>query len=138
MLAISPAAVRQNRLWLPDLATPTISPVADSQARVFKRVFAAALTVLRAEAELTQEELAVRVGVSEPTVRRWESLADRDESILPDAWDLNKLCDALDCEPDALIRPSPPTARELELARRLARAARRGGRRALEDGPARG
>lgn len=133
MLALSPAILRQNRLWLPDLATPTVSAVADSQARAFKRVFAATLTVLRGEQELTQGEIAERVGTSEPTYRRWESVAERDQTIFPDAFEINRLCAILDCEPSELIRPMPPTDRELELARRLGRAARRGGRQAFED-----
>lgn len=95
----------------------------DDQRGAFKRNFASTLLGWRADAQIgSQAELAKKVGVSEATARRWESLT---EPHLPDAWELHELCRVLGCEPDDLVNPSEMSSRERQLARRVARGARR-------------
>lgn len=57
-----------------------------------------ALRLLRAQADLTQEELANRVGVPRTVYARWER---PDE---PDREEIKALAKALGCKPDDLCR----------------------------------
>lgn len=54
---------------------------------------------LREKVGLTQRELAVRVGVTETTIRNYE----KGRSVLEWIERIIRLCDALQCEPDDLI-----------------------------------
>lgn len=128
MLALSPSSNLQKRMWLPGLALPTVLAVEDS-ADAYKRAFASVLVVKRADSGLgPQREVAKAVGVSEATYRRWEDISD---PALPDARQVARLCEILDCDPAELINPEPLTDREVSMARRLARATRAGRRRGL-------
>jgi hypothetical protein len=96
----------------------------DDQVRAFKRALAANLLVLRVEAGVgSQKAVAALIPTSEATYRRWEN---PDDPHLPDAWQVNRLCEILSCEPTDLIRPEPLSEREVQLARRATRAARAG------------
>lgn len=87
-------------------------------------MFAATLVGLRSDIGIpSQAELARRIEVSEATVQRWEAL---DKPNLPDAWELRRLCEVLEVEPDELVSPQPMSERERQLARRAVRATRRG------------
>lgn len=129
-MALSPATFRQTLLWLPAAAMHTVLSV-DDQARAFKRAFASALLVLRAESGRgSQKAVAADVPTSEATYRRWENPND---AYLPDVWQVRRLCELFGCEPADLVNPEPLTAREVQLARRAGRAARRGVDRARGD-----
>jgi DNA-binding transcriptional regulator YiaG len=129
----SDALRRQNVRWLAPLPDRTVLTV-DDQPRAFKRAFAAALVALRAESGIgSQTVIAKLIPTSEATYRRWEAL---DEPHMPDAWQVKRLCEVLECEPAELIRPEPLSERERQLARRVARGATRGSRRAIEGGQA--
>lgn len=115
----------QTLQWLRVLPSPIVAGV-DDQRREFKRTFASALLALRVEADAgTQASLAPRVATSVATYRRWE---DPDWPNLPDAFQLNRLCEILGCEPDELVRPAALTPRERELIRRVGRGRRRDGK----------
>lgn len=125
-MTLASALNRQDRLWLPGLALPTVLSVEDA-ADDYKRAFASVLVVLRAESGLgSQGTVAAMVPTSEATYRRWESL---EHQALPDAREVARLCELFECEPDDLIHPEPLNAREVQLARRVARASKRGVRR---------
>ena len=122
-MALAHAPVRQTLLWLPPAPVPTVASV-DDQERAFKRALAANLLVLRVEAGVgSQKTVAALIPTSEATYRRWEN---PDDPYLPDAWQVNRLCEVLGCEPVDLIRPEPLSEREVQLARRATRAARAG------------
>jgi hypothetical protein len=137
-LAVAPR--RQNRSWLGATPVRTVLLV-DEQGSEFKRSLASNLVVLRLGAGHSQGSLAKALSdagavVSEATCRRWE---DPDLDHVPDAWQVNRLCELLDCEADELIHPKPLTDREREIAKRAGRAGRRATLRSLPpDGDAPG
>ncbi|MFZ0324722.1 MAG: helix-turn-helix domain-containing protein [Actinomycetes bacterium] len=117
MLTTVVATYRQKVLWLTPLPGGSVNAVMDSEESRFKRTLGATILELRAHAAIpSQRALAKLVGVSEATVRRWEA-----GDGCPDAWEVNRLCVVLGCEPDDLIRPAEMTERERELLRRSAR-----------------
>lgn len=121
------AAPSQNVRWLRRPPRPTVLLV-DDQQREFKRAFASALLQARAHSKHgSQKEVAKLVGTSVATYARWEGL---DDMNMPDAWEINRLCEHLACEADDLINPLPLNGREQLLAKRAARASARGVRRA--------
>ena len=63
-----------------------------------KAVFAAKLRGKRAEADITQDELAKRAGISQASVYQYE-----DGGALPGADKLSALAEALGCTPNDLI-----------------------------------
>lgn len=63
-----------------------------------KNVFAAKLRGKRAEADITQDELAKRAGISQTSVCKYE-----DGGALPRADKLFALAEALGCTPNDLI-----------------------------------
>lgn len=99
----------------------------DSAEAAFKRTLGATIIELRiAQGYTSQAALATAlkdrgVASSESTVRRWEAGGGA-----PDAWEIHHLCKLLDCEPSDLIRPDDLTEREIQILRRIRKAARRG------------
>ena len=63
-----------------------------------KEDFAARLRSKRAELDLTQDELAGRVGVSQSAIFQWE-----DGGATPTAQNIYSLAKALGCDPNFLI-----------------------------------
>lgn len=125
-LRSAPDPGRQIRSWLAAVPDRTVLLV-DEQGSEFKRSLASNLVVLRLAAGHSQGSLAKALSdagavVSEATCRRWE---DPDLDHVPDAWQVNRLCELLECEADELIHPTPLTPREREIARRAGRAGRR-------------
>lgn len=134
-MTITGATPRHIRSWLAAIPDRTVLLV-DEQGSEFKRSLASNLVVLRLAAGYSQVSLAKALSdrgavVSEATCRRWE---DPELDHVPDAWQVNRLCELLDCEADELIHPEPLTDREREIARRSARSARRGMLRPLPGG----
>lgn len=140
-MALAAPIWRQNVRWLSGRPAPTLTLV-DDQKAAFKRTFASSLLMMRASvqaaaplkerAKWSQKALAPRVIASEATYRRWENPEDE---RFPDAYQLNRLCDELGCEPDDLVRPEPLSPREIALARAVTRGRKKGltqGRRAAK------
>lgn len=92
----------------------------------FKRALGATLIELRVAAGISSQAklsdaLKLRgVAASEATVRRWEA-----GDGVPDAWQIQQLCDLLGVEPQDLIRPADLTDREIQVLRRSRRSTRR-------------
>lgn len=79
-----------------------------------RRVFASNLQDFLRRYDLTQTELARRMGLNASTISDWCRGA-----VLPRSNRLDQLCDVLHCEPDDLLGSSTAAAEE-ELHRRLA------------------
>lgn len=108
---------RQKVLWLTPLVSDSVSRGMDSDESQFKRTLGATILEFRVGHGLrSQKALALAVGVSEATVRRWEK-----GSHAPDAWEINRMCALFGIEPSELIQPEPMTDREREVLRRAAR-----------------
>lgn len=73
------------------------------------RQLAEALRRIRSEAELTQTQLAKRVGISQPTLARLENGAQNTTLKT-----LTQLCRALHCEPGDLFQPGRVKLRLLD------------------------
>lgn len=68
------------------------------------------IEALRRNAGLTQRQLAEAVGVTEATLRNWEKNRNSVELFQRVA----RLCAALGCKPEDLIRLEPPESTALE------------------------
>ena len=114
-----------NVVWIAGRPLPTVVGVDDDQRRAFKRAFASTLLALRAESGRgSQAEIAKVAGTSAATYARWESM---DDERLPDVFQLRQLVQVLTPDDaDQLLNPQELSPREREMARRLARARRRG------------
>lgn len=88
-------ATRTPSLTDPDRSTP-ISPAINSADNNVRR--------LRERLDLTQEELAERVGVDARYIRRLESVGGLDIRVST----LARLSEALECSMGALLRPACP------------------------------
>lgn len=119
------ARASQDVVWIDRRRPRTVVLVDDNRRRVFKRAFASQLLALRAESAVgSQSDLAAAVPTSAATYARWE---DMEDERMPDVYELSRLVAILTPDdPDPLLSPKELTPREREMARRLARARRRG------------
>lgn len=116
---------RQNSLWLVAPARPSLVLAMDDPRAQYASDLADLIIWLRVRQGITsQAELGKRVGVSESTARRWEAPED---PIVPDAWEINRLCEVLGVEAQELIHPRQLPEGERFLLRRASRATRRAG-----------
>jgi transcriptional regulator with XRE-family HTH domain len=93
----------------------------DDQRREYAASLAGVIMERRAALGIgSQAELARLVGVSEATAGRWER-----QTHLPNAWELRRLCEVLEVDPDELLHPQPLTPRERQELRRAGRQVRK-------------
>lgn len=100
----------------------------------YRRRLGAAIVEVRGIRNVSQATLAELVHRSEAAISRWET-----GKATPSAYDLRKLCDALDVPPDVFVFPpettvSPIARRLLEGAEAAARTGLAGAARRVADG----
>lgn len=103
----------------------------DDKQHEYKRALAATLVGKRV-GHGSQKSAGQYAGTSEATYRRWE---DPDQPHMPDAWQIMKLAELFECEPNEILEPEALNPREWPLTRRAAKAAARGATRAQRDEP---
>jgi len=120
---------RQNVLWLAPFVADTVNLGMDGARDEFLHALGSVILERRNATRFgSQGTLAKAMGVSEPTVRRWESGLS-----CPDAWQVKELARLLLCDELDFLRPEPISARERALLKRAAKQTSQTIRRELED-----